>query len=135
MISVIICTYRRPQMALRAIRSVLAPDGVLAIGMVEGDTDYLIREFLGVPVPLTAFPRDELEELLPRHGFTVIELAAGFGHFDWRDASPMIRIHTALLNAGLELGGISIPISDVPAALSAVAELGNPLVVAVADGC
>jgi hypothetical protein len=62
--------------ALDSIRNVLAPDGLLAVGMVEGDTDYLIREFLGVPVPLTAFPRQQLEDLLPRHGFTVAEFHA-----------------------------------------------------------
>jgi sugar phosphate isomerase/epimerase len=80
-------------------------------------------------------PGAEQFDLIAEHGFTVIELAAGFGHFDWRDGSPMVRIRTALLNAGLELAGISIPIADVPAALGPVAALGNPLVVAIADGC
>jgi len=60
--------------ALDAIRSVLAAEGVFAIGMVEGDTDFLMREFLGVQVPLTAYPREELAALLSHHGFTVKEL-------------------------------------------------------------
>ncbi|WP_162908274.1 class I SAM-dependent DNA methyltransferase [Allorhizocola rhizosphaerae] len=62
--------------ALDAIRGVLAAGAVLVIGMVEGDTDYLMRDFLGVPVPLTAYPRSELRDLLSRHGFTVDTLIA-----------------------------------------------------------
>ncbi len=79
--------------ALDSIRSVLAPDGVLAIGMVEGDTDYLIREFLGVPVPLTAFPREELEELLPHHGFTVIESHSEHWEPSTPDASGQTHLY------------------------------------------
>jgi SAM-dependent methyltransferase len=62
--------------ALDAIRGVLSAGGVFALGMVEGDTDYQIREFLGVPVPLTAFSRVDLVDLLHRHGFTTFELHA-----------------------------------------------------------
>jgi SAM-dependent methyltransferase len=62
--------------ALDAIRGVLSADGVFVLGMVEGSTDYVIRDFLGVPVPLTAFPRNELAELLRLHGFTMLELHA-----------------------------------------------------------
>jgi SAM-dependent methyltransferase len=78
--------------ALDSIRGVLAPDGLLAIGMVEGDTDYLVREFLGVPVPLTAFPRDELQELLPHHGFTVAE----FHSERWEPSTPDAEEQTHL---------------------------------------
>lgn len=62
--------------ALDAIRNVLAAEGFFALGMVEGDTDYLIRDFLGVRVPLTAYPRKELAEVLSHHGFTVLEMHA-----------------------------------------------------------
>lgn len=61
---------------LDAIRGVLSADGMFALGMVEGDTDYQMREFLGVPVPLTAYPRAELQQLLHRHGFTILTLEA-----------------------------------------------------------
>lgn len=60
--------------ALDSIHNVLAPDGLFALGMVEGDTNYLMRDFLGVPIPLTAYPRDELQHVLHSHGFTVLEL-------------------------------------------------------------
>ncbi len=70
--------------ALDSIRNVLAPDGVFAIGMVEGDTDYLIREFLGVPIPLTAYPRVELQALLAQHGFTIVEFHAE----EWEPSTP-----------------------------------------------
>lgn len=69
---------------LDAIRGVLAADGLFALGMVEGNTDYMIREFLGVPVPLTAFPREDLDELLHLHGFTVLEMHAEA----WSGAMP-----------------------------------------------
>jgi SAM-dependent methyltransferase len=59
---------------LDEIRNVLAAEGLFAIGMVEGDTDYVMREFLGVQVPLTAYPRRELAELLSHHGFTVLDM-------------------------------------------------------------
>jgi len=62
--------------ALDAIRGVLAADGAFALGMVDGDTDYSVKDFLGVPVPLTAYPKAELEQLLHRHGFSVAELHA-----------------------------------------------------------
>ncbi|GIH07291.1 methyltransferase [Rhizocola hellebori] len=78
--------------ALDSIRSVLGHDGLFTVGMVEGDTDYLMREFLGVPVPLTAFPRDELQELLPRHGFTVVE----FHSEHWEPATPDTEPQTHL---------------------------------------
>jgi SAM-dependent methyltransferase len=62
--------------ALDAIRSVLSADGAFALSMVEGNSDYLIRDFLGVNVPLTAYPRRELHKLLAHHGFTVHQLIA-----------------------------------------------------------
>jgi SAM-dependent methyltransferase len=62
--------------ALDAIRGVLAAEAAFVAGMVEGDTDYLMRDFLGVPVPLTAYPRHELPRLLSHHGFTVESLTA-----------------------------------------------------------
>jgi SAM-dependent methyltransferase len=60
--------------ALDAIRNVLAAEGVFAMAMAEGDCDHEMREFLGVSLPLTAYPRQELPVLLSRHGFTVREL-------------------------------------------------------------
>jgi SAM-dependent methyltransferase len=59
---------------LDAICHVLHPGAFFAIGMVEGDTDYLLRDFLGEKVPLTAYPRDQLGALLSAHGFTVADL-------------------------------------------------------------
>lgn len=57
--------------ALAGIRNVLAAEGVFAIGMIEGDSDYLMRDFLGARARLTAYPRHELSALLSHHGFTV----------------------------------------------------------------
>lgn len=62
--------------SLKAIRHALQPQALLAVGMVEGDSDYLLRDFLGVQVPLTAYPREELGELLSACGFDVLELTA-----------------------------------------------------------
>lgn len=62
--------------SLKSIRHVLRPEALMAVGMVEGDSDYLLREFLGVQVPLTAYPREELVSLLSVCGFDVLELTA-----------------------------------------------------------
>jgi SAM-dependent methyltransferase len=79
--------------ALDAIRDVLAPDAVFAIGMVEGDTDYLMREFLGVPVPLTAYPKEGLKDLLAHHGFTVLELNAEISEPLTRDGPAQTHLY------------------------------------------
>jgi SAM-dependent methyltransferase len=62
--------------SLQAIHHVLVPAGLFAIGMVEGDSDYLLRDFLGVKVPLTAYPRQDLAALLSATGFDVLQLSA-----------------------------------------------------------
>ncbi|WP_034593460.1 class I SAM-dependent DNA methyltransferase [Hamadaea tsunoensis] len=59
---------------LDAIRGQLDLGGLFALGMVEGDSDYLLREFLGEQVPLTAYPAGELRALLERHDFEVLDL-------------------------------------------------------------
>ncbi|NUT32414.1 MAG: class I SAM-dependent methyltransferase [Hamadaea sp.] len=61
---------------LDGIRHELGKGGLFALGMVEGDTDYLLRDFLGEKVPLTAYPRAELRDVLTRHGFAVLHLDA-----------------------------------------------------------
>lgn len=78
--------------ALDAIRHVLKPGGLFALGMVEGDSDYLLREFLGTQVPLTAYPREQLVELLAEHGFTVLELTAE----QWTPSTPDAPTQTHL---------------------------------------
>ncbi len=75
--------------ALDDIHHVLAHDGVFALGMVEGDTDHLMRDFLGTQVPLTAYPREELPHLLNRHGFIVEELRA-----DYWEPAPIPTVPT-----------------------------------------
>jgi SAM-dependent methyltransferase len=79
--------------ALDAIRDVLAPDAVFALGMVAGDTDFLVREFLGVPVPLTAFPRADLADLLHRHGFTVLAMESESWSGDTPEAPEQIHLY------------------------------------------
>ncbi|MFC7758384.1 hypothetical protein ACFQY4_10625 [Catellatospora bangladeshensis] len=75
--------------ALDDIHHVLAHDGVFALGMVEGDTDHLMRDFLGTPVPLTSYPREDLRHLLNRHGFIVEELRA-----DYWEPAPIPTVPT-----------------------------------------
>jgi len=58
--------------ALAETRRVLTPDGVFAIGMIEGDGE-LYRESFGVCLPrlFALYAKEELEELLQNAGFTV----------------------------------------------------------------
>lgn len=77
---------------LDAVHRQLRPGAPFAVGMVEGDTDFLLREFLGTQVPLTAYPRKDLAELIESHGFTVQELTAE----SWDAATPRLPVQTHL---------------------------------------
>jgi SAM-dependent methyltransferase len=57
--------------ALSGIREALVPAGWLAIGMVEADLDDVAIPFLGAPIRVTGWPRDQLRQVLAEAGFTV----------------------------------------------------------------
>lgn len=59
---------------LRRIRGVLRPGAVVAIGMVEGDLDYVPLSFLGQQVSVTAYPRADLEAAIRAEGLHVLEV-------------------------------------------------------------
>ncbi len=60
---------------LARLRDVLAPGGLLAVGMVEADVDDVPIEFLGMPIRVTGYPRDELARVVETAGFEVLETA------------------------------------------------------------
>jgi SAM-dependent methyltransferase len=57
--------------ALGLLREVLVHDGWLAVAMVEADVDDVEVPFLGQPVKVSGWPRDELRAVLTDAGFTV----------------------------------------------------------------
>lgn len=57
---------------LGGLRAALRPGGLLALGMVEADFDDLEVPFLGQPVRVSGFPRDELRRTVTAAGFAVI---------------------------------------------------------------
>ena len=57
--------------ALAQIREVLVSPGWLALGMVEADIDDVPVPFLGVPVRVTGWPREELHRVVGQAGFAV----------------------------------------------------------------
>jgi ubiquinone/menaquinone biosynthesis C-methylase UbiE len=59
---------------LRSMRSVLRPGGVVAIGMVEGDFDYVSLPFLGEEMGVTAYPLRDLEATVRGQGLDVREI-------------------------------------------------------------
>lgn len=59
---------------LRRARAVLRPGAVVAIGMVEGDFDYVPLTFLGQEVSVTAYPRADLEAAIRAEGLHVLEV-------------------------------------------------------------
>lgn len=59
---------------LRRMRAVLRPGGVVAIGMVEGDTDYAPQPFLGQQLAVTAYPVRDLESAIRGQGLDVREV-------------------------------------------------------------
>jgi ubiquinone/menaquinone biosynthesis C-methylase UbiE len=59
---------------LRRLRSVLRPGGLVAIGMVEGDLDYVPLPYLDAEVRVTAYPQPELEAAVLAGGLHVLEV-------------------------------------------------------------
>lgn len=57
---------------LGEIHHVLAPGAPFLIALPEGDGDE--QEFLGEPVPQTAFQRQGLQEMLEQNGFSVLQV-------------------------------------------------------------
>lgn len=59
---------------LRKIHDLLMPGGYFLLSMVEADLDDTPIHFLGSPVRVTGYIRDELQELVTAAGFEVMEL-------------------------------------------------------------
>lgn len=59
---------------LRGLRERLRGPGLLTMAMVEGDFDELPLSFLGVGIHVTAFPSQQLRDLVAEAGFEVLEL-------------------------------------------------------------
>ena len=57
---------------LERLRDVLVPGGLLVVGMVEADVDDVPIDFLGTPVRVTGYPRDELAWVVESTGFEVL---------------------------------------------------------------
>lgn len=57
--------------ALRAVRERLRGPGLLALSMVYGDFDSLPLNFMGVTMPTTAYPTDELCAVVRSAGFRI----------------------------------------------------------------
>lgn len=58
--------------ALARLHEVLVPGGLLTVGMVEADVDDVPIDFLGKPVRVTGYPRDELARVVEAAGFEVL---------------------------------------------------------------
>ncbi|WP_442911083.1 class I SAM-dependent methyltransferase [Kitasatospora sp. NBC_01266] len=69
--SLILLPQREVRVALRRIRTLLRPGGLLALGMVETDLDHYPMRFLGQEIRISGFLREELSETLGQAGFTV----------------------------------------------------------------
>jgi SAM-dependent methyltransferase len=58
--------------ALARLRGVLVRGGLLVLGMVEADVDDVPIDFLGLPVRVTGYPRDELAHVVASAGFEIL---------------------------------------------------------------
>jgi SAM-dependent methyltransferase len=56
------------------VRDVLVPGGLLALAMVEADLDDVPIDFLGGPIRVTGYPREELADVVTASGFEVTDL-------------------------------------------------------------
>jgi SAM-dependent methyltransferase len=59
---------------LRQIRTQLRGQKLLQVAMVLGDFDEFPISFMGVPASATAYPPDELSQIVERAGFTILDL-------------------------------------------------------------
>jgi SAM-dependent methyltransferase len=59
---------------LTKMHDLLEPNGYFLLGMVEADLDDTPIDFLGSPVRVTGYIRDELRALVTEAGFEIIEL-------------------------------------------------------------
>jgi SAM-dependent methyltransferase len=59
--------------ALTAIRDLLVPDGLLALGMVEADVDDVSIPFLGHSIRVSGYLKDELLGIVADAGFEVVK--------------------------------------------------------------
>ncbi|NJQ00487.1 class I SAM-dependent DNA methyltransferase [Streptomyces zingiberis] len=57
--------------ALRTIHHLLRPGGLLALSMVEADVDDAVIPFLGHPIRVSGYPRDELRQVVRAAGFEI----------------------------------------------------------------
>ncbi|MGF1431557.1 class I SAM-dependent methyltransferase [Kitasatospora sp. LaBMicrA B282] len=73
--SLILLPQQEIRVALRRIRTLLRPGGLLALGLVEADLDDYPLRFLGQEIRISGFLREELTEVLRQAGFTVEALS------------------------------------------------------------
>lgn len=59
---------------LGEIHHVLAPGAPFLLALPEGEGDQAPQEFLGEPVPQTAFHREGLQQMLETNGFSVLQV-------------------------------------------------------------
>jgi ubiquinone/menaquinone biosynthesis C-methylase UbiE len=70
--SLLMLTRREIAGTLTRLRDVLGPGGWLALGMVELDLDDVELPFLGQPVRVSGWPREQLRAVVVGAGFTVV---------------------------------------------------------------
>ena len=78
---------------LDRIRGVLTPEGLFAIGMVQGDPGHLAGDVEGASAWLTAYSPQELRHLLQHHGFTVAEFCSRRGESSAAGLGPQVHLY------------------------------------------
>lgn len=78
--------------ALRRLRAVLAPGGLLTLGMVEAELDDVSIPFLGWPLRVTAYSRGQLREVVEAEGFRVEDEDARSYAPASPDAEPEVQL-------------------------------------------
>jgi ubiquinone/menaquinone biosynthesis C-methylase UbiE len=59
--------------ALTRFHQVVVPQGWLALGMVEADIDDMLIPFLGAPLRVSGYTRNELRNVVTAAGFTILD--------------------------------------------------------------
>ncbi len=59
---------------LAGLHRLLPTGGPLALSMVEGDLDWVEIPFLGTPIHVSAYPAEQLSEVVQQAGFDVVDM-------------------------------------------------------------
>jgi hypothetical protein len=115
---------------IKDLHEVITSGGWLAIGMVEADFDDVPVPFLGAPVRVSSWPRDQLKQLVTDAGFS-IEMEDVRSYAPPTPEAPpetqLFLLARTRLNPAQTAGKLHFPVTRVGCNLPALSTALSPL--------